>query len=165
VADEVYVVIDLGVAEERFGTPSLTTRAAGVMVLGGETNLFSDDHLVIVPATDSPSSSEVVLMQYQVVEFHGAQPPTEAWQPASLQLWRREQQWCFQLPCGQMKVRVRCIDRACREVTASDPSEELEFLVQGEPTSLGTCHAMLTVTVNKPESVSLVCWIGTAGGA
>ncbi len=140
-ADEVYVVIDLGVAEERFGTPSLTTRAAGVMVPGGKTTLYSEDALVIVPAAGSPSSSEVVLMQYQVVEFYGPRPPTEAWQPASLQLWRGYLQWCFQLPCGHMKVRVRCIDKACREVTASDPSEELEFLVRGEPRSLGLCHA------------------------
>jgi hypothetical protein len=102
------------------------------MVPGGRTELFVTDELMIVPTPGAPSSSDVVLMQYKVLEFDGAQPPPQHWQDAYRRVWKGEEKWCFKLTCGKMKVTVRCIDRSGHETTASDPSPELEFGVAGE---------------------------------
>ncbi len=96
------------------------------MVPDGETVLFAEDALVIVPG---PDTAVDVAMQYRVFGYSGATPPSLDWQDAMHVTWRGEAQWCFMLPRGRMSVEVRAVNRVSGGVSGS--SEAMKFLVKG----------------------------------
>lgn len=108
------------------GRPSLSTRKAGLLAAAGETTVFADDALVVIPGPGASAAD--VVMQYRISGYTGTASPSLEWQSASEETWRGEAQWCFTLPRGRMSVEARAVSTATGGV--SEPSAPVAFLVR-----------------------------------
>ncbi len=90
----------------------------------GTTTLFRGD-VVVVTAAD-PIDMDIVL-QYKIEDYRGALDVPADWQGTRLD----GGQWCFSLPAGSMRVRVRSAPGAGSTALASEASAALAFLVKG----------------------------------
>ena len=111
--------------------PSLTLRSTELLVPDGESTIFEDDLVVIVPHAGDTAVRDVV-MQYRISAYSGSAKPLEGWQDARKETWKGEHQWCFALPRGRMSVIARTVStEAPLAGGVSEPSAVLRVCVRG----------------------------------